>query len=410
MNPTRSRRSGSAALVEPGQVDSPEVDLALVDGFQAGQAVQQGGLARAGGAHHGAEPAAAEADRDAVQRGDHGRPGAVGLGDLDGAGGELDGPGRGGTDWLVDMAAPASGRRPVQATAATGGRPHWRGASIGVDPALPPPGGGAHRCRMGIRTAWQAIAQPPGRFLASSWPWRSLAYLLCGIAPSRGRRRRDRPRRLAVLAGRAGRPAPGGAGPAGFRTGRGPVRALAPAAGPHRPRPRPAAGRGAGHRPWRPATAVVCVVVLWLIDLAVVALSLFLSAGLTVTALRSADSGGGVQAAMLAAVALLPVAAYPVTAWAGARSALARPSSPPGAGAGPAAGRGHPVAGAPGRRVRAGRRRIERDLHDGAQQRLVALTVALGLARLDLAPGSPPRRGSTPPTSRPGRRWRSCGS
>ncbi|MEU3527839.1 sensor domain-containing protein [Streptomyces sp. NPDC038707] len=33
------------------------------------------------------------------------------------------------------------------------------------------------------------------------------------------------------------------------------------------------------------------------------------------------------------------------------------------------------------------RRRIERDLHDGAQQRLVALTMTLGLARLDVPPG-----------------------
>ncbi|MFJ5179759.1 sensor histidine kinase [Streptomyces griseoviridis] len=33
------------------------------------------------------------------------------------------------------------------------------------------------------------------------------------------------------------------------------------------------------------------------------------------------------------------------------------------------------------------RRRIERDLHDGAQQRLVGLTMALGLARLDAPPG-----------------------
>ena len=34
------------------------------------------------------------------------------------------------------------------------------------------------------------------------------------------------------------------------------------------------------------------------------------------------------------------------------------------------------------------RRRIERDLHDGAQQKLVALTMQLGLARLDLPPRS----------------------
>jgi signal transduction histidine kinase len=35
------------------------------------------------------------------------------------------------------------------------------------------------------------------------------------------------------------------------------------------------------------------------------------------------------------------------------------------------------------------RRRIERDLHDGAQQKLVSLTLRLGLARLDLPDGSP---------------------
>jgi signal transduction histidine kinase len=35
------------------------------------------------------------------------------------------------------------------------------------------------------------------------------------------------------------------------------------------------------------------------------------------------------------------------------------------------------------------RRRIERDLHDGAQQRLVGLTLQLGMARLDLPAGSP---------------------
>ena len=38
------------------------------------------------------------------------------------------------------------------------------------------------------------------------------------------------------------------------------------------------------------------------------------------------------------------------------------------------------------------RRRIERDLHDGAQQRLVSLTLQLGLARIDVPPGSPAAR------------------
>ena len=39
------------------------------------------------------------------------------------------------------------------------------------------------------------------------------------------------------------------------------------------------------------------------------------------------------------------------------------------------------------RAFEAERRRIERDLHDGAQQRLVAMSMSLGLASLDLPPG-----------------------
>jgi len=41
------------------------------------------------------------------------------------------------------------------------------------------------------------------------------------------------------------------------------------------------------------------------------------------------------------------------------------------------------------------RRRIERDLHDGAQQRLVSLTLKLGLAQLDLPEGSAAARSVT---------------
>ncbi|MEV0679359.1 histidine kinase dimerization/phosphoacceptor domain-containing protein [Actinosynnema sp. NPDC050436] len=40
----------------------------------------------------------------------------------------------------------------------------------------------------------------------------------------------------------------------------------------------------------------------------------------------------------------------------------------------------------------AGRRRIERDLHDGAQEKLVSLTVRLGIARLDVPEDSPAHR------------------
>ena len=266
---------------------------------------------------------------------------------------------------------------------------------------------------MGIRTAWQAIAQPPGRFLASSWPWRSLAYLLCGIAPS-----------AAVAAGvialfsrPVSRAAPVvlplvalallGSGPVVARYERWRLRLVHTGLDPGRRR-----AEGAGHRALEAGYGVVCVVVLWLIDLAVVALSLFLSAGLTVMALRSADSGGGVRAAMLvAAVALLPVAAYPITAWAGARSALAKAILAP---------RSWSWTGGWSRSPGRGRVWSTRSSWTGGGSSATCTTApSSGWSRSpwpSVWPGStwrrarPPRRRSTPPTSRPGRRWRSCGS
>lgn len=94
---------------------------------------------------------------------------------------------------------------------------------------------------------------------------------------------------------------------------------------------------------------------------------------------------------MIAGIVLLPLVPYLVTLVAGADAAVARAL----------------LVGGPAVRLRAEltevsrsrarladafeaeRRRIERDLHDGAQQKLVALTMQLGLARLDLPPGSP---------------------
>ena len=49
------------------------------------------------------------------------------------------------------------------------------------------------------------------------------------------------------------------------------------------------------------------------------------------------------------------------------------------------------------------RRRIERDLHDGVQQRLVALTMTLGSAELDVPDGAGPRPASARRTGRPRR-------
>jgi signal transduction histidine kinase len=245
---------------------------------------------------------------------------------------------------------------------------------------------------MGIRTAWQALGQRPRRFLASSWPWRSLAYLLCGIAPSAAVAAAV----LTFIASPGASAAPlvlpplavaillSGPLVARYEWWRLRLVEVGPAPGPYR-----RAG-AAGRRALEVGYGVVCVVALWLIDLAVAAASLVVPVGLVVAALRSSGAGRGTQAAMLAVAALvLPVAAYPLTAWAGARSALARAVLAPREAE--LDERLVEVTRSRARLVDAfelERRRIERDLHDGAQQRLVALTVALGMARLDLPPGS----------------------
>ena len=140
------------------------------------------------------------------------------------------------------------------------------------------------------------------------------------------------------------------------------------------------------HRALQVGYGVVCTVALWLIDLAVVAACLAIPAGLAIALARSGGAGWGARSAMLAAAAVaLPLAAYPLTAWAGARAALARLVLAP-----REVELGERLVEVTRSRARLvdafelERRRIERDLHDGAQQRLIALTVALGMARLDL--------------------------
>ncbi len=93
----------------------------------------------------------------------------------------------------------------------------------------------------------------------------------------------------------------------------------------------------------------------------------------------------------LAGLVLLPAVPWLLAVLAGAHGALARALA-----AGDAGARLHAeLTEVRKSRARladafeAERRRIERDLHDGAQQRLVAVTMQLGLARLDLPPGSP---------------------
>jgi signal transduction histidine kinase len=253
---------------------------------------------------------------------------------------------------------------------------------------------------MHARTAWQAIAQSPLRFLASAWPWRSLLYLLSGVAiglvsgivliltAAAG------VLLLMVLVGvivigmvfLAGIPF------ARFERWRLRLVDLDPAPSPHQPNTGPGL-RGWLHTRFRePATwrefgfTVIALGGLWFIDLGVLVMTLFMPFFFMTVPL---EGDPNTWPWVIAGIGLLLPAPYTITAWAGARAALARAILSP---------RDDELGGElrEVRRSRARladafdteRRRIERDLHDGAQQRLVSLSVHLGLARLGLSPES----------------------
>ncbi|MFF5427285.1 MULTISPECIES: sensor domain-containing protein [unclassified Streptomyces] len=260
---------------------------------------------------------------------------------------------------------------------------------------------------MEIRTPWQAITRP--RYVLGPWPWRAAAYLgsgaLAGAAACLV---------LAVLVLGSlllvGLPFLLLAGVAVGALERRRLRLaeLAPVGDPHRLPEAPGLAawlrRRAGERAtWRElAYALLLATVLWPLDLLALAVGLGLPAVLLTTPLQLAADGHETKvvkaylvtsypeafvAAALGAV-LLVLLTYLLGAVAGARAALARALLAPRASA-PEGAIGEVIAS----RARlvdafeAERRRIERDLHDGAQQRLVALTMTLGLARLDAPPG-----------------------
>ncbi|MFJ2773405.1 sensor domain-containing protein [Streptomyces sp. NPDC087300] len=156
---------------------------------------------------------------------------------------------------------------------------------------------------------------------------------------------------------------------------------------------------------WRElAYTVLLALVLWPLDLLVVACAVALPVLLVVApahlALAGGATGGGIRpaklwlvdgypeatATALLGLVLLLVLLHPLGAYATARAAFTRFLLAP---------RESELAASLAEVTRsrarlvdafeAERRRIERDLHDGAQQRLVALTMSLGLARLDVA-------------------------
>ncbi|WP_432925156.1 sensor histidine kinase [Microbispora sp. CA-135349] len=241
------------------------------------------------------------------------------------------------------------------------------------------------------RTALDALAGPPGRFLTSAWPWRSLAYLLAGAVPGFAF--------ATVLSSARVMGGATGAIAAVLVAALVTAALLAPVAWFERRRLRladrqPVRGLPDGRVPgWREAGhALVALVALGWVDLLVAAAAI---GGPTVLILSPVvqPTGPGSEATLgetfigsAVGLLLVPVAAYTITAWAGARAAMARAMLVP------QEAEMREIARSRARLVdafEAERRRIERDLHDGAQQRLVALSMKLGLAGLDLPPGSP---------------------
>ncbi|WP_424217570.1 sensor domain-containing protein (plasmid) [Streptomyces sp. BI20] len=247
-------------------------------------------------------------------------------------------------------------------------------------------------------TAWQAMARRPLSFLTSAWPWRSLGYVAGGVllgAP-------------AVLVFAAGL-AVGltllvvlvGVAPlvglvlastvvAAVERRRLRLVDLDPLPDPHRPAAAPGARAWLATRLREPATwrelafTLVSAAALWWLDLLVLGFSF----GLPALTFSSLD-GETWPWAVFGAFVLL-ASPYTVTAWAGARAAMARSFLAP---------RDREL-GEELREVKATRSRlldsfdaervrIERDLHDGAQQHLVALGMTLGMLRLDTPSDSP---------------------
>lgn len=250
------------------------------------------------------------------------------------------------------------------------------------------------------RTAWEAMSQPPARLLRSAWPWRSAGYVLSGAV-------------LGVLLGAVvaflgavvviylpflipvlAAALVATAGPLG-RLERWRLRLvdLDPARSPRRP--------WTGWRGWWSDPAVWLEVahllllstVLWAMDLvatlALVGLPL-IGATSVVWVWFSGEPAVLIALLLPGGLGLLLASGLMMPAYAGARAQVVRSL----------------VGAAPDvlpRRVReltesrarlaaafeAERRRIERDLHDGAQQRLTTVAVAVAMARMDVPEDSP---------------------
>ncbi|MBE1485386.1 sensor histidine kinase [Plantactinospora soyae] len=259
---------------------------------------------------------------------------------------------------------------------------------------------------MQVRTALEALTMRPGRFLRSVWPWRSAAYLVGGalvgcvtLGPA-ALLVLEGPTPSALLAGLAVAllVLVGGVGLAGLERRRLRLVDRDPIDDPHR--------RFDG-RNWRQRLvvrlredvtrreigyAVISSTLLGWMDAVILLCVVWAPVTFLLGPVREPGRAGWQQFTVaVTGAALLACAPYPLTAWAGARAAMARAILGPRA-TDDLGERLVEVTRSRARLVDAfeiERRRIERDLHDGAQQRLVALTMQLGLARLEVAPDSP---------------------
>ncbi|WP_327351975.1 sensor histidine kinase [Streptomyces sp. NBC_01304] len=232
---------------------------------------------------------------------------------------------------------------------------------------------------MSSRNVMEALTREPLGLLRTSWTWRSAFYLLAG----------------GVL-GVGGCVSVGGIVASWQRIGLataaiavlGVLAFVAAVAGPVEQWRLRLVDREAHPVPnWPRATGwgTVSILALGWADLAVVLLAAGIPGALITAPLQPTAGPFASIAGPVAGILLLPVAAYPVVIWAGVRSTAARLYLLP------RDGELREVRRSRARLVdayEAERRRIERDLHDGAQQRLVALSVKLGLAGLDLPAGS----------------------
>ncbi|MGW1841865.1 sensor histidine kinase [Streptomyces sp. NPDC001966] len=272
----------------------------------------------------------------------------------------------------------------------------------------------APRTRPGA--VWQALPSP--RYLLSSWPWRSAGYLISGALAG-----------AVVLVVTVTVAVVGGALSVvliglpllALLTLTGiPVAALerrrlglmgpAPAPDPHRRPAEPGLRSWAACRFreratwWELGYAALFALVLWPLDALAVSVCAAAPLVMAGTPVLMELYGDGEEfrvvklwmvttwpeafATAALGLVLLLLGGYALGALAGARAELTRLLLTPGPSEPDAR-----VVELTRSRVRlvdafeAERRRIERDLHDGAQQRIVALTMMLGLARLDAPPG-----------------------